>query len=73
MLKILYQLLGTKGPERPLVSNYIPYTKYPITPEFQEWCKTYNVSCLADRQSTRVEIVMGNTIKIVDLQSICHS
>lgn len=70
MKAFINKLLGTGPIERPVSSyNYKPYK---ITPEFQAWCKELNVSCLASRQSTNVEILMGNTVKIVDLQSICH-
>jgi hypothetical protein len=75
MKKLINQLLGTKGPdERPLVSNNYPSFKpRPITPEYIKWCKELHVSSLADRRSNRVEIIMGNIVKIVDLQSIYNS
>lgn len=71
MKNLINKLLGA-GPVESPASTYI-YKPYKITPEFQAWCKDLNVSCLADKQSTRVEILMGNTVKIVDLQSICQA
>lgn len=71
MKHIINKFFGVTGPvESPVTLNR---KSYKVTPEFQAWCKELNVSCLADKQSTSVEIIMGNTIKIVDLQSIYHS
>jgi hypothetical protein len=75
MKKLINQLLGTKGPDEcPLVlTNYSSFKPRPITPEYINWCKELHVSSLADRRSNKVEIIMGNKVKIVDLQSIYHS
>jgi hypothetical protein len=75
MKKLINQLLGTKGHSSgPLVlTNYSSFKPRPITPEYINWCKELHVSSLADRRSNRVEIIMGNRVKIVDLQSIYHS
>jgi hypothetical protein len=35
-----------------------------------DWFKNHNVGILSDRQSTNVQVRMGNIVKYVDLHSI---
>ena len=67
LLQILFNVKPAESVGLTYVSRREPMV---VTPEFEAWCKNLNVSCLAPKQSTNVEIVMGNTIKIVDFQSI---
>ena len=75
MKKLINQLLGTKGPdERSLVPNKNPsYKRNLMTPEYIEWCKLLQVSSLAEKRSNKVEILIGNKVRTVDLQSIYES
>jgi hypothetical protein len=44
-----------------------------MTPEYIEWCKLLQVFSLAEKRSNRVEILIGNKIRTVDIQSIYES
>jgi len=72
MKKALEVLFGIKQPKkrfRPVERSFS--TLIPISrPGMGEWFKRYNVGILTDRQSTNVQIRMGNIIKYVDLHSI---
>ncbi len=72
MKKALEVLFGIREPKKlskPIELSFS--TLIPISrPGMGEWFKRYNVGILSDRQSTNVQIRMGNTIKYVDLHSI---
>jgi hypothetical protein len=72
MKKALELLFGIREPKKlskPIELSFS--TLIPISrPGMGEWFKRYNVGILSDRQSTNVQIRMGNNIKYVDLHSI---
>jgi hypothetical protein len=72
MKKALEVLFGIREPKKlskPIELSFS--TLIPISrPSMLEWFKRYNVGILTDKQSTNVQIRMGNIIKYVDLRSI---
>ena len=72
MKKALELLFGIREPKKlskPIELSFS--TLIPISrPSMLEWFKRYNVGILTDKQSTNVQIRMGNIIKYVDLRSI---
>ena len=72
MKKALELLFGIREPNKlskPIELSFSTLT--PISrPGMLEWFKKYNVGILTDKQSTNVQIRMGNNIKYVDLHSI---
>jgi hypothetical protein len=72
MKKALEVLFGIREPNKlskPIELSFSTLT--PISrPGMLEWFKKYNVGILTDKQSTNVQIRMGNIIKYVDLRSI---
>jgi len=72
MKKALELLFGIREPKKlskPIELSFS--TLIPISrPGMGEWFKRYNVGILSDKQSTNVQIRMGNIIKYVDLHSI---
>ena len=72
MKKALELVFGIREPNKlskPIELSFS--TLIPISrPGMGEWFKRYNVGILSDRQSTNVQIRMGNIIKYVDLHSI---
>jgi len=72
MKKALELVFGIKEPNKlskPIELSFS--TCIPISrPGMGEWFKRYNVGILSDKQSTNVQIRMGNIIKYVDLHSI---
>jgi hypothetical protein len=72
MKKVLEVLFGIREPNKlskPIELSFSTFT--PISrPGMLEWFKNYNVGILTDKQSTNVQIRMGNIIKYVDLRSI---
>jgi hypothetical protein len=72
MKKALEVLFGIREPKKlskPIELSFS--TLIPISrPSMLEWFKRYNVGILTDKQSTNVQIRMGNIIKYVDLRNI---
>lgn len=72
MKKALELLFGIKEPNKLFIptelsfSTHTPITRLGMT----DWFKDYNVGILSDKQSTNVQIRMGNVVKYVDLRSI---
>jgi len=72
MKKALEVLFGIREPNKLSIPSELSFSTYiPASrPNMTDWFKNHNVGILSDRQSTNVQVRMGNIVKYVDLHSI---